>query len=104
MGIIQKCETEHEDMISIMDKLEQYVPTVSQSTVLQDPVTNEDIELYIDEFHYILFGGDQLTVERAMGSKHEKSNEQRGIDRLDGLIPVIEDWHAKVALLKVCIM
>ena len=84
-----------------MDKLEQYVPTVPQSIVLQDPLTNVDVELYMDEFHYLLFGGEQLTVKR---SKHERSNERREIDRLDGLITVIEDWHAKVALLKVCIM
>ena len=87
-----------------MDKLEQYVPTMCQSIVLQDPVTNVDVELYMDEFHYILFGGDQLTVERSLGSKHERSNERCEIDRLDGLITVIEDWHAKVALLKVCTM
>ena len=87
-----------------MDKLEQYVPTVPQSIVLQDPLTNVDVELYMDEFHYLLFGGEQLTVKRAVGSKHERSNERREIDRLDGLITVIEDWHAKVALLKVCIM
>ena len=79
MGIIQKCETKHEDMISIMDKLEQYVPTVSQSIVLQNPVTNVDVELYMDEFHYILFGRDQLTVKKAVGSKHERSNERREI-------------------------
>ena len=84
-----------------MDKLEQYVPTVPQSIVLQDPLTNVDVELYMDEFHYLLFGGEQLTVKR---SKHERSNERREIDCLDGLITVIEDWHAKVALLKVCIM
>lgn len=88
-------------MISIMDKLQQYVPTISQSTFLHDPVTNDEVELFLDKFHYVLFGGDQLTVERAVGSKHERSNEHRGINRLDGLIPVVEDWHAKVALLKV---
>uniref|UniRef100_A0A1X7SUX2 DUF6589 domain-containing protein n=1 Tax=Amphimedon queenslandica TaxID=400682 RepID=A0A1X7SUX2_AMPQE len=41
-----------------------------------------------------------LTVERATGSKNHNVNEWRGIDRLEGLIPVVEDWHAKVCLLK----
>lgn len=36
-----------------------------------------------------------------MGAKKERNNENRGVDRLEGMIPVIEDWHAKVCLLKV---
>lgn len=52
-------------------------------------------------FHHVLLGGDQLTVQRATGSKKERNNEDRGIDRLEGLIPVVEDWHTKVVVLKV---
>lgn len=54
--------------------------------------------VFLDRFHYILFGGDQLTVERDMGCKEHNDNEWRGLDCLEGLLPVIEDWHAKVCL------
>lgn len=97
-----KNEIKHEDMIDIMLHLQQYVPVYSEAIELTVPDENEDLQLTTDKFHYILFGGDQLTVERASGSKRTRSNECRGIDRLDGLTPVIEDWHAKVCLLKVC--
>lgn len=43
----------------------------------------------------------RLTVERAIGVNSQCSNEDRGCDQLVGLVPVIEDWHTKVILLKV---
>lgn len=88
-------------MKCIMSHLQEYVPVVSNSSTINDPISNEEMELFEDRFHYLLFGGDQLTVERATGSKNHNVNEWRGIDRLEGLIPVVEDWHAKVCLLKV---
>ena len=87
-----------------MERLQEYVPKVSETTTIHDPVSNTDVEIFIDKFHYILFGGDQLTVERAIGSQRQRSNECRGMDRLEGLCPVIEDWHAKVSLLQVNII
>ncbi len=39
-----------------------------------------------------------LTAKRARGGKDIRSNSERGKDRLEGLIPVVEDWHAKVCL------
>lgn len=89
-------------MASIMSHLQQYVPVQSKSCRIQDPESEKEMELFEDKFHYLLFGGDQLTVERATGSKeYSCSNEWRGLERLEGLIPVIEDWHAKVCFLKV---
>ena len=89
-------------MVTILQSLQQYVPVHSQEEVFVDAEDNEEITLVLDKFHYVLFGGDQLTVERAVGSKRERCNECRGTDRLEGLVPVIEDWHAKVCFLKVC--
>ena len=54
-----------------------------------------------DWFHHILFGGDMLTAKHARGSKYVRSNSTRGLDRLEGLLPVAEDWHTKVCLLGV---
>ena len=46
--------------------------------------------------HPILIGGDQLTAARARGALRAKANEDKPSLRLEGFIPVAEDWHAKV--------
>ena len=49
----------------------------------------------------ICAGGDQLTAERARGSQRISDNSKTGVERLEGLTPVVEDWHAKMCLLEV---
>lgn len=93
----------NEEMTDVMKHLQQYVPIESEEGEVEDPANGETVKITIDHFHYILFGGDQLTVERAFGVKNSKQNENRGLDRIEGLVPVIEDWHAKVIFLKVCV-
>ena len=44
-----------------------------------------------------------MTAARARGSQRVRSNSERGKDQLQGLQPVVEDWHAKVCLLGVCV-
>ena len=46
----------------------------------------------------MLFGGDQLTAERARSSRQAGSNSDNAKGRLEGLVPVVEDWHSKVGL------
>ena len=46
-------------------------------------------------------GGDQMTVARTRGTQRIRSNAERGKERLEGLVPVIEDWHAKMCFLGV---
>lgn len=53
------------------------------------------------QMYNLLFGGDQLTVARARGAKKTRKNSTSLDKCLDGLIPCIEDWHAKVVLLEV---
>ena len=53
------------------------------------------------EFFKILLGGDQLTVARVRGTQALRQTEDTAVNRLQGLIPVIEDWHARMALVKV---
>ena len=84
-----------------MSHLQQYVPTTSTEDEVDNPLTDESFKVFDDKFHYVLFGGHQLTVERAFGAQKERSNENRGVERLEGLVPVVEDWHTKVAFLKV---
>ena len=56
--------------------------------------------MHTDYFCGPLFGGDQLTVARAIGAQRIRSNSD-GAGCLEGLIPVVEDWHANVCLLGV---
>ena len=53
--------------------------------------------------HRILFGGDQLTVCRSCVAKfacsHDDKHEERY--RCEGLILVVEDWYARLTLMKV---
>ena len=87
-------------MIDIMEHLQQYAPVVSELGKLSIPGVRER-EVHSDNFHHLLFGGDQLTAKRARGNQHVWSNSLREKDRLEGLKSVVEDWHSKVCLLGV---
>ena len=57
-------------------------------------------------FHQILFGGDQFTVARIRGTQALRDTHDKQVDRLNGLIPVIEDcnWHGRMTVMKVNII
>lgn len=61
----------------------------------------DEDELKVHHFHHILLGGDHVTVARVRGAQRMRQNSESGQRRLQGFIPVIEDWHAKVVLLGV---
>ena len=42
-----------------------------------------------------------MTVARVRGTQALRQTEDTAVNRLQGLIPVIEDWHARMALVKV---
>ena len=48
-----------------------------------------------------LFGDDKLTCARAQSAKRHRQDSETEIERLDGLQPVVEDWHAKMCLFEV---
>ena len=103
LGVQLKNENVIEDMVEIMTEVQRYVPTISQSVDVE--VAGEStVTVKADHFHNILFGGDQLTVARARGAQHVRENSIDGIGRLEGLIPVCEDWHARVTLLSVSLI
>ncbi len=98
LGILKKCETKHEDMISILDHLSQYVPTVSSASTMTNPHTSEPVEVVEDKHHQILFGGDMLTAKRARVAQYIRENSNRGKFSLEGFVPCTEDWHTKMCL------
>lgn len=52
-------------------------------------------------FFKILLGGDQLTVARVRGAQALRMSQDKAKDRLEGIVPVVEDWHARMTLMKV---
>ena len=84
--------------MSILQKLHIYVPSNECTTT--DEVTDKQIR--IDSLHNILFRGDQFTRKSAQAAKVASQNHITPIDRLEGFIPVCEDWHAKKFFLEVC--
>ena len=80
--------------------MHKYVPQRDENIALEfrgSSYTTKNVSV-----HPILFGGDQLTVARARGSIAARQDHFTRRERLEGLMPVIEDWHAKQCLLKVC--
>ena len=68
---------------------------------LVDPETEEVMTIEDHSFVTTLVGGDQLTTARACGALLIQEDCDLGKDRLDELLPVTEDWHAKRNLMKV---
>lgn len=85
-------ENKGEDMIRILQHLQRYVPAIE--------IASEQSSTNMLQ-HRLLLGGDQLTVARARGAQTAMCSELNEADRLEGFIPVIQDWHAKVVLLQV---
>lgn len=103
LGVLFKSEQKNEDMLDIMKHVHTYVPMVQSTTTATTVVngTDEEIHLVDQQIQPILFGGDQLTTERTRNLKNVVSNSDSSSDRLEGLIPVTEDLHAKMCLYQV---
>ena len=86
-----------------MAHLHKYVPKKEYIVTTKVPEFNETAEVTKAKLYSILFGGDQLTAARARRAKKFRVNSITPSKCLDGLIPVCEDWHAKVILIEVTI-
>ena len=97
LGVILKSENKTDEMCEIMECVQQYVPHVQASHNFVNPITEDVMKIEGDHLYHILFGGDQLTVARARGSQRDRINSDNGLSKFDGLIPIVEDWHAKLS-------
>ena len=86
-------------MCSIMKGLHKYVPKKSYQVTYHLP--EGDFVATEDCFHRILFGGDQLTVSRSHSAQSARCNDDVTKERFSGLIPVTEDWHTRMTLMRV---
>ena len=90
-----------DEMCSIMEELQAYVPTIHEKVNVVTPGERDPDIINKYNFHRILFGGDQLTVARIRGAQRIRQNSEDKKGQLQGLVPCVEDWHAKVCLLEV---
>lgn len=91
-----KNESHLGEMCHILSDLSKYVPLVDNSNA-EEPSTSRSTSKVIQ----LLFFGDQLTVERARGAKVLRSFHEEAISRLEGFVPAVSDWHARMTLVKV---
>lgn len=100
MGVLRKNENKPQEMLEILTHLHQYIPTIHH---FHDKVISTGADVVTDEtaLYPILMGGDQLTAARARSALRLKLNSYTPCKKLEGIVPVVEDWHTKVNLLKV---
>ena len=82
----------------------KYVPcTATQHEVIVEG--SDSHQQTLTNLHQLLFGGDQLTAAHVRGAIRQRQNSLTAMERLEGLLPVAEDWHAKLCLItvKVCV-
>ena len=101
LGILMKNENKMDDMVDILTHMHQYVPSHAATKTVQVPGTEYPENVQLERLHHILIGGDQLTAERVKGAQSLRKNSTHAVGRLEGLVPVSEDWHAKVCFLQV---
>ena len=84
---LPKNENVNEDMVDILEHLQYtYVPMTKK--------VNKNGETEKVPLSTIFFGGDQLTEERARNVQLARSDGADTLERLQGVWPKNEDWHA----------
>lgn len=100
-------EISYEDIIKVLEKIHKYVPAKDverRLTLPNEEGPASDITLDDKKFTTLLVGGDQLTVARIRGAQMIRGNSETSEQRFNGLLPVSEDWHAKMCFLEVRII
>ena len=84
-------------MTNILTHIQGYVPCKQTEKLLDaEPFTQTDYQLFTT-----LVDGDQLSAARARNCVMIQDNAENNFDKLNGLLPVVEDWHVKVCLIEV---
>lgn len=100
LGVLLHNENKLDEMGKILEHYMTLVPTTAH--VGHYSLPSGDIMDFDDtRFHKILFGGDQLTVARIRGTQALRDTQDKPTDRLEGVSPVVEDWHTRMTLMKV---
>ena len=92
-------ENKLDEMSMILEYFMTLVPTKPNEGHLVLP-NGCTVDYDTTSFLNILLRGDQLTVARVRGTQALRQTEDTAVNHLQGLIPVIEDWHARMSLVK----
>jgi len=101
LGVLLFNENKTDQMCSIMKSLHNYVPKKTYKLTYHLP--DEDFTVNEDFHHRILLGGDQLTVCRTRGARLARSHDDEPTQHFDGFIPVAEDWHTRMTMMRVSV-
>lgn len=83
-------------MTEILQHYQTYVPSANNEKEVPETGTTPD-KRYVTT----LVGGDYLSVARARGAQLIRSTSELTKHTLAGILPVAEDWHAKVCFMEV---
>ena len=92
-----KNEMFHEDMIDIVVPMQQV--TRELPVPGQEPIHMADQNYWIT-----ILGGDLLSAVRVRGAQRIRNNSPTSEAKLNGILPVAEDWHCKLYFMEVHIL
>jgi len=87
-----------------MDQIHQYVPTQTNDVTTTFEDTGEIMTYTEYNFHPICCTGDQLTVACERTAQSVRHHSEDELERLEGLVPIVDDWHTNMTLVKVLII
>ncbi len=82
LGVMLRNENKLDEMSQIMEGFHRYVPTQGREGELTLP-NGASLSFDNTAFYEILFGGDQLTVARALGVQNLRIGHETALDRLE---------------------
>jgi len=89
-------ESKIDEVCSIMKGLQKYVPSITLSSAVRKWIFHQ-----WKCYHWTLFGGHQLTVCQSHGAQSVWCVDDDSDEWFDKLVPVMEDWHARMVLMSV---
>ncbi|XP_065917243.1 uncharacterized protein [Dysidea avara] len=98
LGVINLNENKIDEMARIMDQIHRYVPTQTNNVTITFADSEETLTYTEYNFHPICCSGDQLTAAREHTAQSVRHHSENELDRLEGLVPVVDDWHTNITL------
>ena len=89
------------DMAHILESFNQYVPSELCSHHMT--INGQDYEYDNSKLIQLLIFGDQLTAAKARSAAVLREPQRRKLERLEGFVPCVADWHSRMCFLRVCV-
>ena len=99
LGIIPKIENNGNEMIEIVRHLHRYVLAIEYEEEEVIPSNGQVVKVCKAIFSQVLLGGNQLTAAHAREARKAKVSSDIPSIRMEGIVPVVEDWHTKMSFI-----